>query len=122
MTLVLVAEDVPAISPSLEDALTDGGYTAVAMSSNVAALAWLDDRAPDLAMLDLILSDGSTIELARVLRDRGVPTLFLSGHRRTLPRDMDDVIWIEKPVSFGQLIGTLDSLRDHRSRTQTNDP
>ena len=75
MTLVLVAEDVPVISLSLEDALTDGGDTAVAVSSNVAALAWLDDRTPDLAMLDLILSDGSTVELARVLRDRGVPTL-----------------------------------------------
>jgi DNA-binding response OmpR family regulator len=117
MTLVLIVEDVPAISLALEDALADGGYTAVAVSSNAAALAWLDDRTPDLAMLDWLLSDGFTVELARVLRSRGVPTVFLSGHRRTLPSDMDDVIWIEKPVSFGDLIGALDSLRDHRSRT-----
>ena len=44
MILVLIAEDVAAISLALEDALTDGGYTAVAVSSNAAALAWLDDR------------------------------------------------------------------------------
>ena len=117
MTLVLMAEDVPAISLALEDALADGGYTAVVVSSNAAALAWLDDRTPDLAILDLLLSDGSTVDLARVLRMRGVPTLFLSGHRRTLPSDMDDVLWIEKPVSFGQLIGALGSLRGDRSPT-----
>ena len=119
MILVLIAEDVAAISLALEDALTDGGYTAVAVSSNAAALAWLDDRTPDLAMLDLVLSDGSTLELARVLRNSGVPTLFLSGHQRTLPSDMDDVIWIEKPVSFRQLIGALDSLRDQLRGSQT---
>jgi DNA-binding response OmpR family regulator len=119
MTLVLMAEDVPAISLALEDALSDGGYTAVVVSSNAAALAWLDDHTPDLAMLDLVLSDGSTVEVARVLRNRGVPTLFLSGHWRTLPSDMDDVIWIEKPVSFGQLIDALDSLRDQMRRSQT---
>ena len=119
MTLVLIVEDVAAISLALEDALADGGYTAVAVSSNAAALAWLDERTPDLAMLDLVLSDGSTLELARVLRNRGVPILFLSGHQRTLPSDMDDVIWIEKPVSFGQLIDALDSLRDHSHGSKT---
>jgi DNA-binding response OmpR family regulator len=119
MTLVLIVEDVAAISLALEDALADGGYTAVAVSSNAAALAWLDERTPDLAMLDLVLSDGSTLELARVLRNRGVPILFLSGHQRTLPSGMDDVIWIEKPVSFGQLIDALDSLRDHSNGSKT---
>src|SRR5918998_3636868 len=117
MTLVLLAEDVPAISLALEDALADGGYTVLAVSSNAAALAWLNDRTPDLAMLDLDLSDGSTVELARILRHLGVPTLFLSGHHRTLPSDMDDVIWIEKPVSFEQLVGALNTLRDQMGRS-----
>src|SRR5215212_5666989 len=61
----------------------------------------------------------TTVELARMLRERGVPTLFLSGHHRTLPRDMEDVIWIEKPVSFEHLIGALDGLRDQMTRSQT---
>ena len=119
MICVLIAEDVAAISVALEDAVSDGGYTAVNFSSKAAALAWLEDHTPDLALLDLVLSDGSTIELARVLRERGVPTLFLSGHHRTLPRDMEDVIWIEKPVSFEHLIGALDGLRDQMTRSQT---
>ena len=119
MIRVLMAEDVAAISVALEDALADGGYTAVCFSSNAAALAWLADHTPDLAMLDLVLSDGTTVELARVLRKRGVPTLFLSGHRRELPSDMEDVIWLEKPVSFEQLIGALDGLRKPMDRSQT---
>jgi DNA-binding response OmpR family regulator len=118
MIRVLMAEDVAAISVALEDALVDGGYSAAAFSSNAAALAWLEHRTPDLAMLDLVLSDGTTVELARILRERGVPTLFLSGHHRTLPRDMEDVIWIEKPVSFEHLIGALDGLRDQMTRSQ----
>jgi DNA-binding response OmpR family regulator len=119
MILVLIAEDVAAISLAQEDALADGGYTAVAVSSNAAALAWLDDRTPDLALLDLDLSDGSTLDLARLLLSRSVPVLFLSGHRRTLPSDMDDVNWIEKPVSFAQLIKALDSLRPRLRGSQT---
>jgi hypothetical protein len=47
MIRVLIAEDVAAISVALEDALADGGYSAVAVSSNVAALAWLKDCTPD---------------------------------------------------------------------------
>ncbi len=112
MIHVLIPKDVAAISVALEDAVSDSGYTAVAFSSNAAALAWLENHTPDLAMLDLVLSDGSTVELARMLRDRGVPTLFLSGHHRALPSDLKDVIWIEKPVSFEQLIGALDDLRN----------
>ena len=56
-------------------------------------------------MLDRLLSDGLTVELARVLRSHGVPTQFLVGHGRVLPSDMDGVIWLEKPVSFRALNG-----------------
>ena len=118
MIRVLMAEDIAAISVALEDAVSDGGYSVIAVSSNVAALAWLEDCTPDLAMLDWVLRDGSTVAVARVLRDRSVPTLFLSGHHRTLPSDLEDVIWIEKPVSFEHLIGALDGLRDQMTRSQ----
>ena len=82
----------------------------MAFSANGTALDWLKERTPDLAMLDLVLSDGSTVGLARVLRDRAVPTLFLSGYDRSVPSDLDDLTWIEKPVSFDQLIGALTTL------------
>jgi hypothetical protein len=71
-------------------------------------------------MLDLVLHDGTTVELALMLRERGVPMLFLSGHHRMLPRDMEDVIWMEKPVSFEDLIGALDGLCDQMTVRRRN--
>src|SRR3954471_19804608 len=81
MVQVLVAEDVGAISIALEDALTDAGYSVAGpFASCVTALEWLDGNQPDLALLDAVLSDGLCIELARALRVRAVPFLFLSGN------------------------------------------
>jgi CheY-like chemotaxis protein len=114
MTQVLVAEDEGAISIALEDALTDGGYTVAGpFSSHATALAWLQDNTPDLALLDLLLTDGPCTELARTLQHRGVPVLFLSGDQpRNLPADLQDLRWIDKPVSFEDLMGALRSLPD----------
>src|SRR4051812_14786635 len=76
MVQVLVAEDVGAISIALEDALADAGYeVAGPFASCATAMAWLDGHAPDLALLDAVLSDGLCIELARALRARAVPFL-----------------------------------------------
>jgi DNA-binding NtrC family response regulator len=41
MIVVLVADDVAAISLALEDAVVDAGYRAAVFSSNAMALAWL---------------------------------------------------------------------------------
>ena len=64
MPEVLLAEDNAAIGLALEDVLSDGGYTVVGpFVSCSAALAWLRDATPDLALLDLRLRDGPCVEL-----------------------------------------------------------
>ena len=113
MTQVLVAEDMAAISLSLEDALFESGYTVAGpFSSCVGALGWLEINTPNLALLDLRLSDGPCIEVARLLKGRNVPVLFLSGEAspKRLPPDLRDLPWLEKPVSFDDLIAALHSL------------
>lgn len=113
MTQVLVAEDVAAISLSLEDALIEADYSVAGpFNSCVAAHEWLEMHTPDLALLDLRLSDGPCIEVARLLRGRGVPTLIFSGDTSpmSLPPDLRDLPWLGKPVSFDDLIAALQSL------------
>jgi DNA-binding response OmpR family regulator len=113
MTQVLVAEDMAAISLSLEDALVESGYTVAGpFNSGAAALGWLETHTPDLALLDLRLSDGPCIGVARLLRGRGVPTLIFSGETSpmSLPPDLRDLPWLGKPVSFDNLIAALHSL------------
>jgi DNA-binding response OmpR family regulator len=110
MAQVLVAEDVGAISVALEDALTDAGYAVAGpFASGVAAMEWLHANQPDLALLDAVLSDGLCIELARALRARAVPFLFLSGNAplHGIPVDLHDAPWIEKPVTYDQLVDAL---------------
>jgi DNA-binding response OmpR family regulator len=113
MVQVLVAEDVGAISLALEDALTDAGYAVAGpFASCATALEWLDGNRPDLALLDAVLSDGLCIELARALRARTVPFLVLSGNHPLygFPKDLHDALWIEKPVTYEQLVNGLTML------------
>jgi DNA-binding response OmpR family regulator len=106
----LVAEDIGVISLALEDTLEDGGYTVAGpFASRVTASAWLRIDTPDVALLDLVLRDGPCFEVARLLQERNVPIVFLSGQMRddSLPDDLQRLPWIEKPVKFEQLLGAL---------------
>ena len=112
MTRVLVAEDEGAIGLALEDALAEAGYTiAGPFSSSARAEDWLKDNTPDLALLDVWLKDGPCFELARMLRGRDVPVVFLSGGMAAdLPEHLKGSRWLEKPVSFEALMSLLGSV------------
>jgi DNA-binding response OmpR family regulator len=113
MVQVLVAEDIGAISIALEDALADAGYAVAGpFASCATAMEWLDGNRPDLALLDAVLNDGLCIELARALRARAIPFLFLSGNHplHGLPADLHDAPWLEKPVTYEQLVDALSTL------------
>ena len=117
MARVLVAEDEGAISIALEDALADDGYTVAGPFSTCArAQAWLVENTPDLALLDVWLSDGSCFELARALRVRDVPVVFVSAARSDgLPKDLERVPWLEKPFASEDLMEALRSALGRQS-------
>jgi DNA-binding response OmpR family regulator len=113
MVQVLIAEDVGVISIALEDAVADAGYTVAGpFGSGAEALEWLAGNRPDLALLDAVLSDGLCVDLARALRARAVPFLFLSashpGHG--MPPDLHDAPWLEKPITYDRLLKGLSAL------------
>jgi hypothetical protein len=49
------------------------------------------------------------VDLARLLRSRAVPFLFLSGNPKLygIPPDLQDAPWIEKPVTYDELVSAL---------------
>ena len=57
-----------------------------------------------------MLNDGVCIDLARALRRRGVPFLFLSANHpgEGMPADLLDVPWLEKPVTYDRLLDGFD--------------
>jgi DNA-binding response OmpR family regulator len=114
-TLLLVEDDVPTRT-FLADNLTVDGYELVVADSLREALRALEQRAPDLAIVDLGLPDGSGLELLERVReadgvvtrlDPQLPLIVLSARSgeldrvRGFERGADD--FVGKPFSYGEL-------------------
>lgn len=78
---LLIVEDEPLIAFDNERFLGDEGYRIVATVDRVAdAVAHLRSGTPiELVILDISLSDGSGMEVAREAHARGVAVLFATG-------------------------------------------
>lgn len=107
---VLIVEDVAVTALALSDSLEDAGYEVFGHCGSAAeALALLKRAAPDLAILDITLRGGSSLEVARELRRQGVPFLVHSGWSPLPPiaQELEGALWLEKPVSFKVLVHAL---------------
>lgn len=115
--LVLLVEDEALIALALADDVETAGYQ-VAGPFNRASdtLAWLDQHTPDVAIIDIHLRDGSSVDLAGVLRQRGVPFIVFSGDKRDgrSPEAFEGGRWLSKPVGTRQLLDTLAELAPPR--------
>ncbi|HEY8381528.1 MAG TPA: response regulator [Microvirga sp.] len=109
----LIVEDQALIAMALEASLEDAGFEVAGLfGTNAAALNWLSSNTPEIALLDLLLPDGVCCELARLLRERGIPFAIYSGVLvpKERPAELQDVPWLEKPVSREALATTLAQL------------
>jgi DNA-binding response OmpR family regulator len=111
--LVLLVEDEALIALALMDDLETAGYrVAGPFHRSSDTLDWLQQHTPDVAIIDIHLRDGSSIDLARVLRHRDVPFIVFSGDKRD-GRNSDafeGARWLSKPVSSHQLLETVGEL------------
>lgn len=114
-TRCMIVEDQALIGMSLEAFLEDAGFeVAGVFMSNVQALKWLESDAPDIALLDVMIRDGTSLAIARALKSRGVPFAVYSGlpAKADCPPELRNVPWLEKPVSRETLLGVLGRLAD----------
>ena len=105
----LVLEDQALIGMALEASLEEAGFrVAGPFMSNRETLDWLEDNAPDLALVDILLRDGPCTPVLRVLQDRKIPFAIYSGLKpSTLPSELAAVRWLEKPISRRDLTDAL---------------
>jgi two-component system, response regulator PdtaR len=111
---ILVVEDEPLTAFENENVLGDAGYVVVATVDDLEeALAVLDREEVDLILSDVRLRDDQTgIHLARAARDRGVPTLFATGH--TDPEACQIAVGcLMKPYTERQLCKAIESVDRH---------
>ncbi|MGH6872289.1 MAG: response regulator [Rhizomicrobium sp.] len=78
---ILVVEDEAIVSFLIEEMLLDLGCAEVWLAGSVApALSLLDDRKPDLAVLDVNLAGVPVYPIAERLAQMGVPFFFATGY------------------------------------------
>jgi two-component system KDP operon response regulator KdpE len=112
---VLVCDDEPQILRALKVLLRDGGYETETAETADEALDRAALRAPDAAIIDLVLPDGSGIEVCRRLREWSeMPIIVLSAVGEedakvdALAAGADD--YVTKPFSPRELLARLEAV------------
>jgi two-component system, OmpR family, KDP operon response regulator KdpE len=109
---VLVVDDEPQIVRALKVILRGAGYATQAAETKQEALDAVAVRPPDAMVLDLILPDGSGVEVCEeVRRWSGLPIIVLSavGDEREKVRALDAGAddYITKPFGTDELLARL---------------
>lgn len=109
---ILVVEDEPLIAMMLSDYLEDAGCEIVGPAQSVNTAQALAAEAPiDGALVDGNLAGRPVDDVARTLRDRGVPFAFVTGYGRgALPAGFEEAPIVEKPFTQEQVTVVLDRL------------
>ena len=110
--LILVVDDEPQILRALTTNLRGAGYEVLRAATAEEALAAAAARLPDAVVLDLVLPDGSGVDVCRELRSWStVPIVILSavgeeGQKvEALDAGADD--YVTKPFGMGELLARL---------------
>lgn len=121
--MILIVEDDRTTRGFLADNLSADGFEPIAVESVAEALTTLDERYPDIVLLDLGLPDRDGLELVREIRsadgvasrlDPALPLLVLSGRAneltrvRAIERGADDIL--PKPFGYAELRARIHAL------------
>jgi len=108
---VLIVEDDYLTAEGLSHTMADHGFTVVGpVGTADRAVRLIGQEPPDGALLDVRLREGSAVEVAKALRECGVPFVVMSGYSRdTLPPELKKAPFVAKPMSESELINTARS-------------
>ncbi|MFY8196470.1 response regulator [Novosphingobium sp. B1] len=116
--LVLVVEDGLLVAMAIEDALAERGLQVVVASTLEAADRVLTQRMPDVALLDLQLPDGLTLNLASVLHGAGCKVALCSGlDSGAVPESHSFALQFQKPTSPDLLADWVVTVLAHPEET-----
>lgn len=117
---ILLVEDDPLVGLEFQTTLTDAGVEAVGpmpdLHHSLTAIMG-EDCHFDAAILDVNLRGESTLPLAQLLSERGVPYMFVSGYdlEAALPAELRRAPKLQKPVTGSQLLAAVRMLIGERA-------
>lgn len=108
---ILLVEDEVLVAMDLSMAIERMGHEVLGPVHRLATGLTLAEREQiDLAILDLNLSGEFSFPIAQILRERGVPHVFLTGYQLSqLPEEYRDAPLLPKPVSHQELERSIDA-------------
>jgi two-component system, OmpR family, KDP operon response regulator KdpE len=123
MSRVLVCDDETQILRALRVILRDAGFEVITAQTAEEALDQAALRAPDAAIVDLILPDGDGVEVCRSIREWSqMPILVLSavGEEREKVRALDAGAddYVTKPFGPDELIARLNAALRRAGRAE----
>lgn len=120
---ILIVEDEPLTAFDNENMLGDAGYVIVATVDDFdEAMKVLETEKVDLILSDVRLRSQQTgIHLAKAAKERGIPTLFATGHPYPGAAEIA-VGCLLKPYSERQLKGAIDCVDRHLQREKVKPP
>lgn len=112
MTRVLVVDDVPELAEMMCRSLRLEGFDATSVNSITDARSAIETYEPHVAILDMVLPDGSGMELAAEVRatiDRPIGLIGYTGDsaRPQLGGPLD--VFLRKPAGIGQILTAIDT-------------
>jgi two-component system, OmpR family, response regulator RegX3 len=110
--LILVVEDEDSIALPLAAALEREGYSTRVTGSAPEAISLAAELQPDLILLDVMLSDGSGLDVCReVRRDSSVPIIMLTARGdetdRVVGLELGADDYVVKPFSARELVARI---------------
>ncbi len=110
---VLVVEDDYYMASDAAAALRGAGAAVLGPCPSAEATQdLLADARPTHAVVDLNLDGGGPrFEIARLLKARGIPFVFLTGYDPdVIPEDLTDIVRLQKPLPFRTLVEAVGQL------------
>lgn len=110
---VLVVEDEFVIADDIATMLRECGAEVIGPAATLPTAVRLADQSEriDAAVLNINLQGVEVFPLARDLRQRGVPFLFLTGYGEELiPHEFAEIVKCHKPVGTGHVLDKLKEL------------
>ena len=108
---ILIVEDEPLIAMDLEDDLRDHGFDVYCAATVAEARKVMDDKKPDIAILDMHLRLETTFELATEFKKVGYPFFFVSGNDASaLPEHLSMTRILTKPAQIADVLEEIRAL------------